>query len=261
MRLAITAGFDRSPAALALAELLRRAGQDIAVVVVVTPWSLRRARALIMQRGMGVIRTSVKKLTAGSGSGSASHGPDPMREFLAGQQIADRSLRAWCRRNGVKYVSLQDINSPQAIAALNEAAIDAVVYGGGGILRKPFIDAARRRVINPHCGPLPDIRGMNAIEWAILLEKESAITVHYIDEGIDTGAIIRRVGVPVIAREPVDSLRARAVVTGIREIVAQLSAPQRAETAAPEALPITGRQCYTMAPVLKELLQYKLNRL
>ena len=45
--------------------------------------------------------------------------------------------------------------------------------------------------INCHAGKLPDYRGRNILNWALINdEKEFGITVHFIDEGIDTGDII-----------------------------------------------------------------------
>lgn len=47
------------------------------------------------------------------------------------------------------------------------------------------------KTINCHAGKLPFYRGRNILNWVLINdEKEFGITVHYIDEGIDTGDII-----------------------------------------------------------------------
>jgi methionyl-tRNA formyltransferase len=47
------------------------------------------------------------------------------------------------------------------------------------------------KTINCHAGKLPFYRGRNILNWALINdEKEFGITVHYVDEGIDTGDII-----------------------------------------------------------------------
>lgn len=210
-----------------------------------------------MQRGAAGLRAAARKLF-----GAAVHATtdEPLRRFIDAQGITGNSLKRWCARNGARYVSVDDINGAAALDALGRANVDLVVYAGGGILRKPFLEAARRRVLNPHCGPLPEIRGMNAIEWAVLLRCEPGITLHYIDEGIDTGAIISRVPLPLTTGESVEALRQRAVVRGIEEIAAKL-----ATVARPEELPVTrlsgagnSRQCFVLAPALKELLAHRL---
>ena len=47
------------------------------------------------------------------------------------------------------------------------------------------------KIINCHAGKLPFYRGRNILNWALINdENEFGITVHYVDEGIDTGPII-----------------------------------------------------------------------
>lgn len=47
------------------------------------------------------------------------------------------------------------------------------------------------KIINCHTGKLPFCRGRNILNWALINdEKEFGITVHYVDEGIDTGDIV-----------------------------------------------------------------------
>jgi methionyl-tRNA formyltransferase len=187
---------------------------------------------------------------------------DPLHAFAKANAVAERSLRAWCTRHQAQYQVVDDINGSVAVGILQRLAADAVIYAGGGILRQPFLAAAQHRVLNPHCGPLPEIRGMNAIEWAVLLGYKPAITVHYIDAGIDTGRIVSRVEIPLIGGEPLDSLRSRAVVRGIEELVAKLAAVEslhQLETSGNNGA--ASRQCYVMAPALRELLQIKLNQI
>ncbi|MEW6399114.1 MAG: methionyl-tRNA formyltransferase [Bacillota bacterium] len=54
-----------------------------------------------------------------------------------------------------------------------------------------LIELARLGGINYHPSLLPGLRGGTAINWAIIYgEKETGVTIHYIDEGVDTGDII-----------------------------------------------------------------------
>ncbi|MBR2044938.1 MAG: methionyl-tRNA formyltransferase, partial [Agathobacter sp.] len=53
------------------------------------------------------------------------------------------------------------------------------------------INIPKYKTINCHAGKLPFYRGRNILNWALINdEKEFGITVHYVDEGIDTGDII-----------------------------------------------------------------------
>lgn len=63
---------------------------------------------------------------------------------------------------------------------------------------REIIELAPLGGINYHPSLLPKYRGGNAIAWAIICgEKETGVTVHYIDEGVDTGDIILQESVPI----------------------------------------------------------------
>ncbi|MCX7823660.1 MAG: methionyl-tRNA formyltransferase [Syntrophobacterales bacterium] len=63
---------------------------------------------------------------------------------------------------------------------------------------KEIIDLATYGGINYHPSILPKYRGGSAISWALINgEKETGVTIHYIDEGVDTGDIILQESVPI----------------------------------------------------------------
>jgi len=66
-------------------------------------------------------------------------------------------------------------------------------------------------VINCHAGKLPFYRGRNILNWVLINdEKEFGITVHYIDEGIDTGDIILQETFPITENDDYSTLLSRA---------------------------------------------------
>jgi phosphoribosylglycinamide formyltransferase-1 len=65
-------------------------------------------------------------------------------------------------------------------------------------------------VVNTHCAPLPEFPGAHPIEDVLAAGiPETAATVHWVDEGVDTGPVIRAVPVPVEADDTPATLRAR----------------------------------------------------
>ena len=59
------------------------------------------------------------------------------------------------------------------------------------IFKSRTINLPALKSINCHAGKLPFYRGRNVLNWVLINdEKEFGITVHYIDEGIDTGYIV-----------------------------------------------------------------------
>lgn len=96
---------------------------------------------------------------------------------------------------------------------------DLVVLAGYmSILPKKVIDAYEERIINVHPALLPkhggkECYGMKVHEKVIAAgETESGATVHYVDEGIDTGRIIIQGIVPVKASDTPEILRERVLV-------------------------------------------------
>ena len=86
----------------------------------------------------------------------------------------------------------------------------AVLAGYMHILRPSFFEAFGGRVVNTHSAPLPEFPGAHPIEDVLAAGvSETAATVHWVDEGVDTGPVIRAVRVPVEAGDTPETLRAR----------------------------------------------------
>jgi methionyl-tRNA formyltransferase len=66
------------------------------------------------------------------------------------------------------------------------------------ILRPDLLDVPRFGAVNVHGALLPDYRGANPTEWALINgERETGITIHVVDSGIDTGPVIGQRTVPI----------------------------------------------------------------
>ena len=86
--------------------------------------------------------------------------------------------------------------------------VDLVVLAGYMHLLTPvFLERFSERIVNVHPSLLPDFPGTHPIEDALAAGVDTTgVTVHYIDEGIDSGPIIRQE--PVVV-EPRDTLVSR----------------------------------------------------
>jgi methionyl-tRNA formyltransferase len=82
------------------------------------------------------------------------------------------------------------------VAAAAPELILSVAYDR--ILRASLLRLPTRGAVNFHAGKLPQYRGRNVVNWAILNgENEIGITSHLMDEGIDSGAILIQRTVPI----------------------------------------------------------------
>lgn len=111
----------------------------------------------------------------------------------------DNVLRGYCKKYGIDYLKHENINSEEFISLVTEYNSDLFVsMSFNQIFKKETINLPEFKVINCHAGKLPFYRGRNILNWALINdEKEFGITVHYIDEGIDTGDIILQRTFPI----------------------------------------------------------------
>jgi phosphoribosylglycinamide formyltransferase 1 len=112
----------------------------------------------------------------------------PLEEFVTREE-RDDAMGAWLEEQGVELV---------------------VCAGYMHLLRKPFLARFAGRIVNTHSAPLPEFPGAHPVEDVLEAGvSETAATVHYVDEGIDTGAVIVAERVPVHEGDTVETLRAR----------------------------------------------------
>jgi len=83
---------------------------------------------------------------------------------------------------------------------IEERGADLIVLAGYmQLLSQAFVGRFRNRVVNVHPALLPAFPGLDAIGQALAAGAEvTGVTVHYVDEGVDTGPVIaqREVSVP-----------------------------------------------------------------
>lgn len=94
---------------------------------------------------------------------------------------------------------------------LRGAGVDLVCLAGFlRLVRRPLLEAFPRRILNIHPSLLPAFPGLEAWKQAIDAGvDETGCTVHFVDEGMDTGPVILQERVPVLADDTPESLHAR----------------------------------------------------
>lgn len=104
----------------------------------------------------------------------------------------DPILKEWAEKLGIPYYPVANVNTQEFIEWLSSFDADLFIsMSFNQILKKEILKASKKGFINCHAGALPFYKGRNPLNWVLINgEKEFGITVHYIDEGIDTGDII-----------------------------------------------------------------------
>jgi len=82
------------------------------------------------------------------------------------------------------------------------------------ILPKEILDIPTRGALNIHGSLLPKYRGANALNWVLINgEKETGVTIHYIDEGIDTGDIVAQKKIKISFLDTATTLKEKLAQT------------------------------------------------
>lgn len=120
----------------------------------------------------------------------------------------DQTLKNYAEKYDIDYLFPVKINSESFINKVKKYKCDLLVsMSFNQIFRNEIINVPKLGVINCHAGKLPFYRGRNILNWALINdEKEFGITVHYVDEGIDTGDIINQKTYAISERDNYKSL-------------------------------------------------------
>lgn len=94
------------------------------------------------------------------------------------------------------------IESPLDVQFLKENHIDfAISYGYRHIIKSNVLSHLKKHIINLHISYLPWNRGADPNLWSFLENTPKGVTIHLIDEGIDTGDIIAQKKIDFLENE------------------------------------------------------------
>ena len=123
----------------------------------------------------------------------------------------ERNLPAQFVPPGKFRTKLDEAAELAFVTALQHAGVDLVVLAGFmRVLKGDFLRAFAGRIVNIHPSLLPSFPGLEA--WKQALDqgvKVTGCTVHFVDAGVDSGAIIGQQTVPVLDHDTPESLHQR----------------------------------------------------
>lgn len=126
----------------------------------------------------------------------------------------ERKLRAEFVAPGRFKTKLEPEAEQRVVELLRECGVELVVLAGWmRMIKTPLLDAFPRRIINIHPSLLPAFPGLEAWKQALAAgATESGCTVHYVDDGMDSGEIIAKSAVPIFPSDTPEELHARIQV-------------------------------------------------
>lgn len=113
----------------------------------------------------------------------------------------------------IKYSNYETKSEAEQVIInqLKKDQVDGILLAGYmRILTPKLIDAYSGKIINLHPAMLPNFPGRHSILDAFEAGvSETGVTVHFVDNGIDTGEIIAQEAVPILVNDTIDLLETR----------------------------------------------------
>jgi len=124
----------------------------------------------------------------------------------------DQVLGSMTNSAQIDFISHGNINSEEFLSTITRYNCDILVsMSFNQIFKREILSLPPQGIVNCHAGKLPFYRGRNILNWVLINdESEFGITVHYVDEGIDTGDIILQRPYPISDLDDYSSLLERA---------------------------------------------------
>ncbi len=133
-----------------------------------------------------------------------------------GQEVSFSPVKTLAVSRGLTVLQPQKIRGTNFAEELRALKPDiAVVTAYGKILPQDVLDAPRRGCVNVHASLLPRWRGAAPIQWAIAAgDEKTGVCLMQMDAGMDTGAVIDRLEIPILPTDTSATLHDRLAVLG-----------------------------------------------
>jgi peptidoglycan/xylan/chitin deacetylase (PgdA/CDA1 family)/folate-dependent phosphoribosylglycinamide formyltransferase PurN len=130
-----------------------------------------------------------------------------VEKIFLGPQL-DENLFSACSDCGINLYETNDIHSDEGIKFLGSLNSDVLVVCGTGILRRPVFSLPTIGTVNLHQGKVPEYRGAPPGFWEVWnQEKEVGVTIHFVNEGVDTGDVVLQELIPIFEYDDLHSIQ------------------------------------------------------
>ena len=146
---------------------------------------------------------------------------ETIADLMRKENIIFRKVDDFKDKYGISVVYCDDLNDSIVVETLKRTNPEVVVFTGGGLIRNDVLENSGAGILNCHIGILPQYRGMDVVEWAILENnlQQIGMTVHFMAKDIDTGDILSIKRVKIEPNERIKKIRDRLEPMMCRVIV------------------------------------------
>ena len=183
--------------------------KDLRIVFMGTPEFAVKSLEAIIEAGFNVVGV----ITA------------PDRPAGRGRQLRESAVKTYATSKGLKVLQPTNLKAEDFQKQLKELSPNVQVVVAFRMLPKSVWNLSEYGTFNLHASLLPQYRGAAPINWAIINgESKTGVSTFFLDEKIDTGAMILQEETTIDETENVESLHDRLMETGSKLVVKTLRA-------------------------------------
>ena len=166
-----------------------------------------------------------------------------------GYQLKAPEVKAAAQKRGFSVLQPETLKDGALVGIMRGWGVDiGVVVAYGKLLPKDILSIPKLGFLNVHFSLLPKYRGAAPIQWALANgEKETGVTLFWLDEGMDTGPIFLQKKMAIEPEDDAASLRNKLVTLGVSSLDEALALVEVGQT---KSEPQVGTA--SLAPVLKK---------
>lgn len=179
------------------------------------------------------------------------------RKTLAGLSlVSDPAIGAYARAKGIDYRQIKSPNNKEFRDYLESLNVDVIINQSQSFLKKELLEIPRIGVLNRHNALLPKNRGRLSPFWVLYKqEKETGVSIHFVEEALDSGDIVIQKSIPVLRKDTFNTLVKRSYALASQAIIEALD---KLDKGVDELLPNDDSLAtYNSTPSLKEAWKYR----
>lgn len=172
----------------------------------------------------------------------------------------DPTVYGYAKNLGIEVKKIEDPNSKQFCNYLETIKPDVIINQSQSFIKKRLLDIPKIGVINRHNALLPKNRGRLTPFWVLYKnEIKTGVSIHFLDEKLDSGDIIVQKEFPVKAKESFNSLVEKNYQIAGKAMLEALDLLEKGNF---ELIKNDdSKATYNTIPTLKEAWEYRKNRI
>jgi len=125
------------------------------------------------------------------------------------------SVKSIAKQRNISLFGVKNINSEESLSILKRLSPEIIISIASPQIFKRDVISSARYSLNIHAALLPNNRGMMPSFWVLAKgETETGVTVHFVDENIDTGDIIVQKKIEIELNETLHTLQMKVADIG-----------------------------------------------